>query len=54
MCAPEKMTERTDPASFERFDTGGIVVYVEKTLLSGKSISFSVVSAGDFTLSLSG
>lgn len=54
MCAPETMTERIDAANFERFDTGGIVIYVEKALLSEKSINFTVVSAGDFSLSLSG
>lgn len=54
MCAPEEMKERVDAASFERFETGGIVVYVEKTLLSGGSIRFTVASAGDFSLYLSG
>jgi len=53
MCAPEMMKERVDAANFERFETGGIVIYVEKALLSGESIRFTVASAGDFSLSLS-
>lgn len=53
MCAPEMMKERVDTASFELFETGGIVIYVEKKLLSGESIHFTVASAGDFSLSLS-
>ena len=54
MCAPEMMKERVNPAGFERFESGGITIYVEKALLSGKSIRFTVASAGDFSLSLSG
>ena len=53
MCAPEEMKERVDPAGFERFEAGGIAIYVEKTLLTGESIRFTVASAGDFSLSLS-
>ncbi|MCU0639720.1 MAG: hypothetical protein MUF59_07615 [Candidatus Krumholzibacteria bacterium] len=48
------MKERVDPAGFERFETCGIAIYVEKALLSAKSIRFTVASAGDFSLSLSG
>ncbi len=53
MCAPEMMKERVDASSFERFEAGGIAIYVERTLLSAESIRFTVASAGDFSLSLS-
>ncbi len=50
MCAPEDMVERIDPAVFERFETGGIVIFVERNLLSEEPVRFTVRSAGDFTL----
>lgn len=52
MCAPEDLTERLDDVSFERFDVGGAVVYVQSDLLVPGTIELTIAETGSYSIAV--
>jgi hypothetical protein len=52
MCAPEELKQKASPDDFEAFNIDDIEIHIQRDLLDGGRIGFTVPGSGEHEISL--